>query len=142
MLKNHTNQNATPKEFSLTPEIRSQLRSIAKQLPLLPIHVNIYGEVDGKELLDKGYQDYKFQGQTQKVIAGKKYTVTTGKELKDISHIDNLFGHYNAAGIIGVHQYILSLPDHEAKAREHYPHLFQDEGKGDYIPVGEKVGLN
>jgi hypothetical protein len=63
MLKNHT-ANATPKELTLTPEIRSQLRDIAKQLPLLPIHVNVYSVVDGKDLLDRGIDAVKYHGKT------------------------------------------------------------------------------
>jgi hypothetical protein len=139
---NNNNQNAAQKEFALTPEIRNQLRGIAKQLPLLPIHVQQYGEVDGQALIDKGYESYKANGKSENVIIGKKYTVPTSKELRDISHIENLFGHYKAAGIIGVHHYILSLPEHEQKARENYPELFKDGGTGDYISVSEKVASN
>lgn len=136
------NDNATKKEFALTPEIRQQLRVIAKTLPPLPIHVQTYGEVDGSVLIDKGYQSFKQHGKTETIIIGKKYTVPNGHEVKDINHFSNLFDQYKTGGIIAVHSYILSLVEHEQKAREHYPELFEDEGKGKYIAIGGLEKLN
>lgn len=129
------NGNAKPVEFALTLEIKNQLRDISKRLPRLPEHVPIFGKVDGMALLEKGYQNIKQNGKTSPVIAGKKYTVPTSHELRDVNHITNLFTIYKRGGILGVHSYIVELVGHEAKARENYPNLFADDGKGEYLGV-------
>lgn len=125
----------TIKDFEFTPDVKKQLREIAKHLPALPVHVPIYKEVDGEVLLNQGYQKIKINGEEKPVLAGKKYDVPTSHELRDVDHVAQLAAHYKGGGIWAVHGYLISLYDHEQKARENFPHLFEDSGKGKYLGV-------
>lgn len=128
--------NGTVKVYTLTPEIKEQLREIAPQLHPLPVHIPKYKEVDGIELMKKNIGSIKKGGKSIPVIAGKKYVVRSGYELKDMNHIENLFAYYKNSGVMGVHGYMVSLVEHEQRARENFPQLFEDNGKGKYFGSG------
>ncbi len=122
--------------YSLTPEIKEQLRSIAEKLHPLPEWTKKYKEVDGAFLLNQGYKSIKKNNETLFVIAGKKYTVPDGYTVKDINHVEHLFKNYNLGGILAVHGYMVGLIEHEQKSRAEHPELFEDNGKGKYVGVG------
>ena len=132
-----TSQKKKP-TFDLTADVKLQLKEIAEQCHPLPENVPVWRDVDGEYLLNKGITQVKKDGETQTVLAGKTYHVPMRHELKDANHASNLRKHYLAGGILAVHGYLVGLVEHEAQARQQFPHLFEDGGKGRYLGVASQ----
>lgn len=131
-------------EYKLTPDIKSQLVEIAKQLHPLPEQVPVMGEMDGLQLIHQGVSTIKKNGKKMAVLVGKKYVVPVRYELRQIDHLHKLRQHYRDGGIMAVHGYLVSLVEHEAKARHFFPQLFEGNGAGKFkgVPQEEPAPLH
>src|SRR5690606_2528337 len=94
-----------------------------------------YKESYGSELIKAGHSFKTQQGTPVIIEPDKKYKTPDGYTTKDISHIENVIKFYKQAGIIGCHEYILSMIEHEQKARRLLPELFEDSGKGKHLGI-------
>lgn len=134
MKSNGLNRNAAnlrPAAYSLTSDIKDQIKKIAALLPPMCEEYDTITEVPGLELQNRGIFEVKQHGLIKPVEIAETYDVP-GVALKDINHILKLRKFYHSGGILGIHQYLIKLSDYEAEMRAKYPSLWQS---GTYIGV-------
>ncbi len=126
-------QTEKRKEYGLTPEIKKQLRDIAKELPECVEEKRENVEVDGEWLMGQGVKEIKRNNETKPVLAGKKYMIPdpSTMSLQKVPHFDRLCNSYKKYGIKGVFLYIEKVQKHIEIMAEKYPKVFEKSGVKD-----------
>lgn len=131
-----------PQQYSLLPDIKKQLRDIAKEIGGLPEAKPIYAEEHGTSLRAMGYTHVskkvavavadnlkEIQEQKMPILDGMTYRVALKFEVLDMDIPNKLFDAYKDAGIKGVHTTLVNIAVHETNARRTLPQFFGADGK-------------
>src|SRR5690606_16901945 len=104
---------AVAQRFKIEGDTGEQIKYIASRLPPMCEEYNIETEVLGIELQNRGIFEIKQGGIIQPVEVAKMYSVP-GVALRNLNHVFKLRKFYYANGILGIHQYLMTLPGYEA----------------------------
>lgn len=130
---NRTAPTPRPAEYNITPDVKAQIDHIATLLPATCEEYDTITQVPGIELQNKGIIEVKRHNLIVPVELSKVYDVP-GVALRNVNHVLKLRKFYRTGGMLGVHQYLNTLPEYESEMRAKYPSLWKS---GMYIGVKE-----
>lgn len=123
-----------PKSFELHSDIKREIDTLARFLPLFPEEYETKNQIKGSELVERGVGEVKQNGLIKPVEIHETYELPA-VALRDVNHVAKLRKFWRATGFMGIHEYLNMIGDYMETMKQMYPSLWDKNGT--YIGVKE-----